>query len=393
LSANEPGRRDRLIGWRAAVVWLAAVSGLVAILLAQILNPDSWIVVLTIAGVIAAFGLIGAVVVIRMPANPVGWLLWASGAGLGWATAGVSYATHSGLSCGGCLPGTVPIALMANTGFAPILGAIAIFIPLLFPNGRLPSPRWRPVAWLGLVAIVMFSSVLGLAPGAISGTTVENPIGFTGLGEFAGLYGIVAATTLVVSMILALSSVIWRFRHSDAVERQQLRWFGYAGLAMVVAVVVGLVVPWDSSWVLIFAGLGSIPFATGIAITRYRLYDLDRLVSRTVAYATVTGMLLVVFVGGILVFQAALEPIIGKNGVAVAASTLVVAALFQPLRRRVQARVDHRFNRARYDAQLTATAFGRRLQDEVDLERLGVDIGATVAGAVQPATVSVWLRH
>jgi hypothetical protein len=391
------GRTDpaqRLTGWRAAVVWVVAVSGFVAIGLGQILNPDSLIVVLIIGAVIESFGLVGAILVVRLPGNPVGWLLWASGAALAWAVAGVTYATHSGLACGGCLPATVPIALIANAGFAPILGAVGIFLPLLFPDGRLPSPRWRPVAWLGLAAIVMFTSMIGFAPGPISAAIpIENPVGFTGLGEFFGLFGIVATVTLLVSMVLALVSVIWRFRHSDAIERQQLRWFGYAGLGMVAAVAVGLIAPWESAWVLIFAGLGLLPLATGVAILRYRLYDLDRLVSRTIAYATVVGILLAVFAGGILIFQAALEPLIGKNGAGVAASTLLVVALFQPLLRRVKARVDRRFNRGRYDAERTVTAFAGRLRDEVDLASLGVDIRATVIHTVEPASVSLWLRE
>jgi len=391
-------RRDdtaqRLTGWRVAAVWLVAVSGTIAIGLAQIIDPYSWIVVLTIAGVVASFGLVGAVLVVRLPGNRVGWLLWASGVALGWGTAGVTYAVHSAQTCDGCLPGTVPIALVANTNYAWILGAVGIFIPLLFPNGRLPSPRWRPVAWLGLVATVTFTAGLGLVPGYISSAiTIENPIGFDGFGDFTGLVGIVMVAALLVSMILAVVSVVWRFRHADAVERQQLRWFGAAGLGMVAAVALGVILPWESAWILLFAGLGLLPLATGVAILRYRLYDLDRLVSRTIAYGMVTGVLVAIFAGGILIFQGALEPITGRNGIAVAASTIVVAALFQPLRRRVQTRVDQRFDRARYDADRILTAFGDRLRDEVDIEQLGADIGATVANTVQPVTVSLWLRR
>lgn len=237
----------------------------------------------------------------------------------------------------------------------------------------------------------MFTVLIGFAPGKISGSIpIENPIGMTGLGALAGVLGVVAIVTLPLAMILALISVFWRFRHAEAVERQQLRWFGFAGLAMVAAVATGMLVP--GAWFLMFAGLGMLPLAAGVAILRYRLYDLDRLVSRTIAYAMVSGVLLAVFAGAILIFQAALEPLTGRNGIAVAASTLLVAALFQPLRRRVQTRVDHRFNRARYDADRTLTAFGNRLRGEVDLEQLGADIGETVVRTVQPATVSVWLR-
>jgi len=388
------GPTHRLTGWRATVIWLIAVSGILAIGLAQILNPDALSVLLIIAAVIGSFCLVGAVLVVRVPGNPVGWLLWAAGAALAWATAGVTYATHSVLVCGGCLPATVPVALLTNITFAPILGAIGVFIPLLFPNGRLPSPRWRPVVWLGSVAIAMFAAILAFAPGQISESVpIQNPIGFDGFGDLSGPVGIAPLVMLLASMILALVSVIWRFRHAGAVERQQLRWFGYAGLGMVAAVAIALVVPWDSSWVLMFAGLGLLPLATGVAILRYRLYDLDRLVSRTIAYATVTGILLLAFGGAVLVLQTFLAPITGKGSVAVAASTLVVVALFQPLRRKVQTRVDRRFNRARYDADQTVTAFAGRLREEVDFDSLRGDITTTVVRTVQPASVSLWLRH
>jgi len=240
----------------------------------------------------------------------------------------------------------------------------------------------------------MFAAILAFAPGQISESVpIQNPIGFDGFGDLSGPVGIAPLVMLLASMILALVSVIWRFRHAGAVERQQLRWFGYAGLGMVAAVAIALVVPWDSSWVLMFAGLGLLPLATGVAILRYRLYDLDRLVSRTIAYATVTGILLLAFGGAVLVLQTFLAPITGKGSVAVAASTLVVVALFQPLRRKVQTRVDRRFNRARYDADQTVTAFAGRLREEVDFDSLRGDITTTVVRTVQPASVSLWLRH
>src|SRR4029079_874050 len=159
----------RMTGWRAAAVWLVALSGIAAIVLGQIFNPSPVIILLIIVGVIGAFGVVGALLVIRLPANPIGWLLWVVGTGLGWAIAGVAYGTGSVATCGGCLPVTAPIALTANVAFAPILGAVAVFLPLLFPDGRLASPRWRPVAWLGVIAIVLFTASLAFSPGPIPG--------------------------------------------------------------------------------------------------------------------------------------------------------------------------------------------------------------------------------
>jgi hypothetical protein len=187
--------------------------------------------------------------------------------------------------------------------------------------------------------------------------------------------------------------MVVRFRHAGRIERQQLKWFSLAAVVVsafvlsIAFVTPPLIVGFVAS--VLIAPL--VPAAAAVAILRYRLYDLDRLVSRTIAYATVTGVLVVVFAGTVLAFQAALAPVTGKNGVAVAASTLLVAGLFQPLRRKVQRRVDRRFNRGRYDAERTVDSFADRLRDGVDLGDLSADIAATVVRTVQPASVWLWL--
>ena len=168
--------RIRMTGWRAVAVWLVAVSGILSIIVSQVANPADLIVVLIIGEVVVSFGVVGAIVVTHLPDNRVGWLLWGSGAVLGWATAGTAYATHSAVSCGGCLPATVPIAVLANVGFGPVVGVVGVVIPLLFPNGRLASRRWLPVAWLGIVATVLFTASIAVTPGPMSGG-IENPIG------------------------------------------------------------------------------------------------------------------------------------------------------------------------------------------------------------------------
>ena len=385
--------RHPLTGWRAVLVWLVALSGVVAIALGQVFNPADLITLLIIAEVIVSFVVVGAILVIRVPGNPVGWLLWASGAGLAWGAAGVGYTTHSAVVCGGCLPATVPIALAANTGFAPIVGAVAIFLPLLFPDGRLPAPRWRLVAWLAVISISLFTAGIAFTPGDISeGISIPNPIGIDGIGGPDGLIGAAVIVTLLLSIVLSFASVVWQFRHADPVQRQQLRWFGYAVLGMVVAVVIGITVPWDSAWILLFAGLGLLPLATGIAILRHRLYDLDRLVSRTIAYAVVTGGLLLAYLAINLGLTTLFSSLTTGNSVAVAASTLAVAGLFTPLRRRVQRVVDRRFDRARYDAERTTSAFSARLRDQLDLAAVSADLDSIVRAAMAPTGVGVWIR-
>lgn len=393
MTAMSAGAQGWLIGWGAAIIWLVAASGIVAIGLAEVFNPDAPIVVLIVAGVVMSFGLVGAVVVVRLPGNLVGWLLWASGVGLGWATAGYAYGTHSAVTCGGCLPATVPIALLANVSFAPILGLVGIFIPLLFPDGKLPSPRWRPFAGFALASIVAFTAILAFSPGDISdGIAIANPIGIEGLDGAKGPVGIMAAAMLLLSMVLALTSVVWRFRHAGTVQRQQLRWFGYAALLMVAAVVVGLGAQWDSAWVAMVAGLGLMPLATGVAILRYRLYDLDRLVSRTIAYAVVTGALVLTYFTINLGLTTVFSSVARGNSIVVAASTLAVAAVSTPLRHRVQRVVDRRFDRARYDAERTTAAFSERLRNEVDIETAARELEGTVRRAMAPTGVGIWLR-
>ena len=277
LTNVSPARTPiRMTGWRAVAAWLVAASGIIAILVSQIANPADLIVALIIGEVVVSFGAVGAVVITHMPGNRVGWLLWGSGAVLGWATAGTAYATNSAVTCGGCLPATLPIAVLTSLAFGPVVGVVGIFIPLLFPNGRPPSPRWRPVAWFGIAATILFTISIAVTPGPMSGG-IENPIGMDAGGGQNGLIQIVSLACLCGALVLALASVAWRFRHAGVVERQQLRWFGYAGLVMIAGLVIGLVGPFDEAWVLLFAGLGLMPLATGVAILRYRLYDLDRL--------------------------------------------------------------------------------------------------------------------
>jgi len=382
----------RLSGWRAGAVWLVAASGIPAIVLAEIFNPADWIAVLMFGTVLLSFGLVGAVLVTRLPGNRVGWLLWASGSALAWATAGIAYATQSAIACGGCQPATVPIAILANMGFAPIVGIVGIFIPLLFPDGRLPSPAWRPIAWFGLASTALLTAAIAFTPGPISGG-VENPIGIDAFASDGGAGTAAAIAAMVVAMAMAFASVVWRFRHADAVQRQQLRWFGYATSAMLACLVVGISRSFEASWVVLFVGLGLMPLATGLAILRYRLYDLDRLVSRTIAYAVVTGGLILVYLAINLGLTAAFESFTSGNSVVIAASTLAVAALFTPLRRRVQRVVDRRFDRARYDAERMTIAFAERLRNEVDIQAVARELDASVRRAVAPGGVGIWLRE
>ena len=231
----------------------------------------------------------------------------------------------------------------------------------------------------------------------------QNPFAVNGsIGDLLSLAGTVAVIVMIAVVFLAMASLVVRYRRAVGVERQQLKWFAaviaIAGPALAIAILTsgttsGTIADVSgATWGIAVISLALLPVAIGIAILRYRLYEIDRLISRTIGYATVTGVLVVVFAAAILLFQAVLAPLTGGNTVSVAASTLVVAALFQPLRRRVQSRVDRRFNRARYDAERIVAAFAGRLRDEVDLGQLRTEITAAVDHTVQPIAVSLWLR-
>jgi hypothetical protein len=387
--------RARMTGWRAVVVWLMVVlDGLLTLSTAT--APDSpLLMVLIILAAIGSFAVVGAILVIRLPGNPVGWILWVAGVVIRASIAGASYATVSRRSFQGTLPATVAIAFLSQADLLPMLGMVGIFLPLLLPDGHLPSAKWRGVARVSFGAVVFVAVLAAVAPGPLSGgSNIANPLGISALVDAGPILGLLTLITLGVPFLLAVAPVIVRYRRAGSVQRQQLKWFAGAAAVMIVAVGLGSsnIGPFqEAGWIVMIAGLALLPIAVGTAILRYRLYDIDRIISRTVSYGAVTWILALVFVGTILVSQTVLASFFSGNSGAVAASTLVVAALFQPLRR-VQSVVDRRFNRSRYDAEQTVAAFATRLRDSVELERLDADIQAVVNLTLAPATVGVWVR-
>ena len=282
-------------------------------------------------------------------------------------------------------PASIPI------GYSMILPVIA----LVFPHGRLPSRRWRWPA--GLVAALLLGStgIRILAPGEIAGSTSRNPFGIEAMPTaVAGLADTLAGLGILAASVLGVGAVLVRYRRGSIVERQQLRWFVAAVMLAVIPIAVspqpGIGGP---VWVLLASiGLVLVPVSVWIAITRYRLYEIDRLISRTIGWAIVTGILVAVFGVLVVALQAALTPVTDEGTLAVAASTLVAFALFQPLRRRVQRAVDRRFDRARYDGERTAAAFAERLRDQIDLDALRSVLLGTVNEAVRPIEAGLWLQ-
>ncbi len=290
------------------------------------------------------------------------------------------------------------------------LGQALVFLPLVFPNGRLPSRRWRPVGGLTAAALAVIGLTLGFAPGPLEEyPKIENPMGLGMLGgSFWGIANGAGWVLLLGSVVLSAASVVVRFRRALGVERQQLKWFAFAAALVAVGVVgVGAAYAFSgdpstdtpgflkTAQLLLFASLIGLPIAVGVAVLRYRLYDVDIIINRALVYGALTVTLALVYLGGVATTQAIFRALTGQEKqpqLAIVISTLVIAALFNPLRRRVQGVVDRRFYRRKYDAVKTLEAFSARLREETDLDVLGDALVGVVQGTVQPKHVSLWLR-
>jgi hypothetical protein len=347
--------------------------------------------------VILAYSTVGALVASYRPENAIGWLflvgafVWIAG------ELALEYGVYALVTEPGALPAGAWAAWFGAWARAIGWFILVTFLLLLFPTGRLPSPRWRPVVWAAVGFIVLYTLSAWLSPATIDLrlTFVRNPLGLESriMGLLYELVNI-AFPLLIVASGLA---VIARFRRSSGDERQQLMWFAYAVAVMCVVFVVWfsltlaeLVAPSSLMYDVPLIGL---PVATGIAILKYRLYDIDLLINRTLVYGSLTAMLVALYFGGIVVLQKLFVLLTGQQStLAVVASTLVIAALFNPLRRRIQSFIDRRFYRRKYDARKTLEGFSATLRDETDLEALNNELVGVVRETMQPAHVSLWLR-
>jgi amino acid transporter len=264
----------------------------------------------------------------------------------------------------------------------------------LFPTGRLPSPRWRPVVWAATVATVAVVVASALLPGPLEYLPgARNPLGMERAGRMLDLLAQVGFVVIAVAVFAAAGSLLVRWRRARGVERQQLKWLAYAAVVLVVLLLVSDFLPHGLFVVVVTSMALLFPLATGIAVVRYRLYDIDRIINRTLVYGLLTALLGAIYTGMVLVFGQVFGGV-GENPPtwAVAGATLAVAALFQPARRRIQQVVDRRFNRRRYDAARTVEAFSARLRDELDLDTMSAELLSVVDQTMQPTTASLWLR-
>jgi hypothetical protein len=343
---------------------------------------------------------VGAIVASRRPENPVGWLLCLYGLAISISYFCAEYAIYALLAEPNSLPAAEALVWIGSW-MLPIIVGLPAFLYLLFPTGRLPSRRWRWVAWL--IAALVLAGVItsAFSSGALMGVLgpIRNPLGIEG---FTGVYKALLYFTSTVALSAVVLSVFMRLRRAAGVERQQIKWFAYPAAASVIATSLAYLVPGVIDTPLWFERMGfalniafipAIPIAIGIAILRYRLYEIDRIINRTLVYGALSATLVALYFGGIVMLQRVFILLTGQQStLAVVASTLLIAALFTPLRRRIQAFIDRRFYRSKYDARKTLQAFSAQLRNETDLEALSDDLVGVVRETVQPAHVSLWLR-
>jgi hypothetical protein len=384
-----------------ALVLLAVSLGMVAFAFASLILPGgdalpdrpSLVLFLIVASVMLTYPFVGTLLAVRRPRNPLGWLLLLLGLGFTLSFFSTEYLGRAAIS-GWPLPGAVWVAWLSTWTFVLNVSIAFGWIPLLFPTGRVLSPRWVPVAWAIGIVTVVGAAASALDPVELNGVGVAyaNPVGVAAIEASIDVISALFMPAIAVLGALSVASLLLRFRRSQGVERQQLRWFLLATASFLVSLVATFATGIEGLFIVALVAAAAIPIAVGIAILRYRLYDIDRLISRTIGWAVVTAVLVAVFVGGVVVLQAALSPVTRENTFAVAVSTLIAFALFQPLRRRVQRVVDRRFDRARYDGQMTAAVFATRVRNEVDLVTLREQLVATAADAVRPNGAGLWLR-
>jgi hypothetical protein len=394
-----------LAAWLAAVALAVISLVLLALGSSGLASQDSprWLMAaLYLTNV--ALPTVGALITVRRPGNPIGPILLVAGLSVFAWFSSSAYATYA-LAIRPDLPGGLIAVWVAGWAPFPYADALLVFVPLLYPDGRFLSRRWRLVGWLvGALAIAQFVGVafgrpvLQVQPGF--GPGAQNPLAVAGLGSIDILFNQTLGVPLgFASLALSWAAVVIRFRRSRGIERLQIKWFFYAVGVVLLAFAtlfplsfIGTVIANEIFFFTFTFSFMLIPLSVGVAILRYRLYDIDHLINRTLVYGVTTGAIGLTFFGGIVVLQALLRPFTSGSEVAVAVSTLVGFALFQPLRARVQHAVDRRFDRSRYDAARTLDAFSIRLRDEVDLDTVRADLVEAVHRTLQPTHASVWLR-
>jgi hypothetical protein len=383
---------------RAAARLAWSVCGLTVVLIAcavalAFLNRSADVRAIIFPLCLTLSAVVGGLVASQRPANPVGWFFLGSGGCFAITLVATEYATYG-------LAGAQAMAWLQSWLWLPGVMLLLCFLPLYFPNGRLVSRRWRWVVRLALFSCVTGAAISALSPGEIPATEgIVNPLGIEALKPVSDLLGPVYLALYFLLWFASAASLVVRFRRSGSLERQQIKWLAFAASAVPVWFLTNAPIEaasrtlFDVMEALIFVAL--IPVAAGVAILRYRLYDIDVIIKRTLVYGALTTILVLVYVGGVVGLQALLRALTGQQEqpqVAIVVSTLAIAALFSPLRRRIQSFIDRRFYRHKYDAAKTLEAFNSKLRNETDLEGLNGELVGVVRETMQPVHAGLWLK-
>ncbi len=375
--------------------WDVARSAVIGVVLAlsvmASMSTPLWLIPL------APFAVVGAILVLRRPANPIGWILIGLICAASFAFAPIG-STPAAFSDGTASLQVQVQAVVAASVAGPALFVLLLALTVVLPAGSLPMGSWRRRSQIAIGLTVVMFAVSAFAPllsglyfvGSEAKASVPNPIAIAPGSSFWTAWQAASLTVILGAFAAGATSMVVRARRSTGIERLQSRWIVSALAAVTISVMIGAV-----TGEFVFAGVTEplIPITIGIAVMRYRLYELDRIVSRTIVYALVSLFLVVVYAGSVLVLEGVFASIAQGNSLGVAASTLLVAALFQPARRRIGTAVDRRFDRARFDGERTAALFANRLRDEVDLARIAADLVSTVDLVVRPTVADIWMRH
>ena len=392
------------LAWSACALSLTLTGTALVLLAANRSHPNVHVfdygTVLTVITV--STSPVGALIASRRPQNPLGWIICAIGLGSGIEHFAGQYAIYALLSEPTSLSGGEVFAWIASWLWIPSAGLL-VFLLLLFPDGRLASGRWRWFAWLSATALTAGTVSAAFLPGPIDGLgPIRNPLGIEGTRQLLG--PVVSGSAALAEGLLALVaavSLLLRLRHARGEERQRIKWFAYAitmmaggfFLTYTVAEAIDAWWMWWTGFGLTMASVLGVQLSIGIAILRYRLFDIDLIINRTLVYGTLTATLVAVYFGGVVLMQRVFVALTGQQStLAVVASTLLIAALFSPLRRRIQSFIDLRFYRRKYDARKTLDAFSTKLREETDPDDLNDDLVRVVRETIQPAHVRLWLR-
>ena len=401
----------RVAGWSIVPIYLAGTCAYYLLTYSAGLSDEDAVVENVQGAMLSvgfgSFAVVGALLVARRPTNALGWIMGAIGLMVSTFGAGGGYAAYVITTRGSPDALAVFGAWAANCYWFLMLALALIYLPMLFPDGRLLSRRWLPVAVLAGIAtlgIVLSRALTDTLPiPGVPGRRIANPVGIEGLDKLGTLPTVgVAEGLFLVAAVGAVASVVVRFRHSRGVERQQIKWFAYVIVVFIGGSVLtgGISDATGSGWldgtsfVLSLVGLVCLPIAVGIAILRHGLYGIDIIINRTLVYGSLTLTLALVYFGGVTTTQALFRTLTGQQQqpqLTVVVSTLAIAALFNPLRRRIQTFIDRRFYRSKYDARRTLEEFSTRLRDETDLDALDAELVAVVRKTIQPEHVSLWL--